>query len=221
MAEGLQRAVHALAQGQMVLVLDGPDRENEGDLMVAAEFASAEHINFMITQGRGLVCMPMAGDRLDALGLPPMVARRDLASPAFTVSVDARYHVGSGISAADRATTARVLLDPATTVDDLVSPGHLFPLRCAAGGLLARQGHTEAAVELAVLAGCAPAAVICEVLDQHGEPARPTELRRFAMRHGLPMVTIADLLAHRRSQPWTERAGRVVTPAVSRAAGGR
>lgn len=214
--DALSRAIEALGQGRMVLLLDGPDRENEGDLVVAAEFATAEHINFMVTHGRGLVCMPMTGDRLDRLGLPPMVARRDLRAPAFTVSVDARYHIGSGISAADRATTVRALLDPVTTLDHLVSPGHLFPLRCAVGGVLARQGHTEASVELAQLASCAPAAVICEVLDQQGDPARPAELRRFALRHGLPLVTVSQLVQRRQHEPWTAQAGRVVTPVARR-----
>ncbi len=190
-------AVRDFGAGRMVLILDDPDRENEGDLAIAAQFVTAETVNFMVTHARGLVCMPMDGARLDTLGLPMMVARPDQRATPFTVSVDARSGIGSGVSAADRATTARTLLHPCTRPEDLVSPGHLFPLRAAPHGVLARRGHTEAAVDLARLAALQPAAVICEVLDEAGDPARPPALHRFARQHGIAVVTIGALVAHR------------------------
>ena len=195
----VDHAIREFAAGRLVLILDDPDRENEGDLAIAAEFVTAETVNFMITHARGLVCMPMDGARLDALGLPMMVARPDQRATPFTVSVDARHGIGSGVSAADRATTARTLLHPGTRPEDLISPGHLFPLRAAPRGVLTRRGHTEAAVDLARLAGLQPAAVICEVLDEQGDPARPLALHRFARQHGIAVVTIESLVAYRRA----------------------
>ena len=190
----VEEAVRAFQRGQMVVILDRPDRENEGDLAIAAEYATPAALGFMVMCGRGLVCMPTIGERLDELRLPLMVSHPEGGAPAFTVSVDARS-VGTGISARDRAATVRAMLDPRTRREDLVRPGHLFPLRCAPGGLLERQGHTEASVELARIAGLYPAAVICEVLNPAGDAASPPELRNFARCHNLPLVTIADLAA--------------------------
>lgn len=212
----VERAVATFAQGGMVLILDGADRENEGDLAVAAEFATPEAIAFMLLCARGLVCLPVTGERLDQLGLPPMVPDPEPGSPAFTVSVDARG-VGSGISARDRAATVRALIDPATRPGDLVRPGHLFPLRCAPGGLAQRRGHTEASVELALRAGLYPAAVICEVLNAAGDAARPAEARHFARCHGIPVVTIAELVAARPAPALVR--GRAVARAGLPAAG--
>ena len=155
-------AIEEFREGQMVLIVDDEDRENEGDLAIAAQFATAEAINFMAVHGRGLICMPMLGDRLDQLQIPLMVARNGPSqSTAFTVSVDARRGVSTGISANDRFLTVQALIDPNTTPEDIVRPGHLFPLRYAEGGVLRRAGHTEASLDLAKLANLFPAAVIC------------------------------------------------------------
>lgn len=194
----VDRAIAAFQAGRMVVILDGADRENEGDLALAAEFATPEAVNFMLTHARGLLCLAITGERLDTLGLPNMVARADAAAPAFTVTVDARRGIGSGTSAHDRAHTMQTLLDPSTQPDDLISPGHVFPLRYATGGVLRRPGHTEASVDLARLAGLQPAAAICEVLNADGSMARPADLRVFAAFHGLQMVTIEDIIAYRR-----------------------
>ena len=193
----VERAVQEFAAGRFVLILDDPGRENEGDVAIAAECATAQSMNFMIKQCGGLVCMPIVGRRLDELGLQLMNPCHEPGAPRFTVSVDARHGVTSGISAQDRATTVRALLNRRTTPRDLLTPGHLFPLRSADCGLLERQGHTEAAVELACLAGVYPAAVICEVLNESGDAARPPELALFAYKHQMTIVTIADLIAYR------------------------
>jgi undecaprenyl diphosphate synthase len=203
-AEGIA----AFAAGKFVLLVDDEARENEGDLAIAAEHATPEAINFMATHCRGLICMPMTGPRLDDLGVPYMVPREagDM-GVGFTVSVDARACT-TGISAPDRALTVRTLLDPATRPSDLIRPGHLFPLRYAEGGVLTRPGHTEASVDLARLAGCYPAAVICEVMSPDGTMARRGELLTFAAHYGITAVTVNALIEHRTQQERETTAGR-------------
>jgi len=194
----LAEAIRDYRAGKFVIIVDDEDRENEGDLCLAAERVTPEAINFMATHGRGLICAPMTGERLDALRLPPMVY--DNTSPfrtAFTVSVEARRGVSTGISAADRAATVRALIDPGTGPDDLVRPGHMFPLRYQPGGVLVRAGQTEASVDLAVLAGMYPAAVICEVMAEDGTMMRLPQLEAFAARHGLKIISVAQLIKHR------------------------
>ncbi len=177
----IEEGIEEIRAGRMLIVVDDEDRENEGDLLMAAEKATPEAVNFMAKYGRGLICMPMLGERLDELQISMMVS--DNTAPlgtAFTVSVDARRGVTTGTSAYDRAVTIRTLVDPATRAEDLTRPGHIFPLRAMPGGVLRRAGHTEAAVDLARLAGFAPAGVICEVLDEegrHGAPARAARAR--------------------------------------------
>ncbi len=191
-------ALLALQQGQMIIVVDDENRENEGDLVMAADKITPEAINFMAQWGRGLICVPMTADRLDALELPPMVdVPQDSMHTAFSVSVDARHGVSTGISAHDRAETVKALVNPLTHPDDLVRPGHIFPLRAKSGGVLRRPGHTEAGVDLAVLAGLSPAAVICEILQPDGTMARQPELVTFQQQFGLKMITIADLIRYR------------------------
>jgi 3,4-dihydroxy-2-butanone 4-phosphate synthase len=192
-AEGIA----AFAAGQFVLLVDDEDRENEGDLAIAAEYVTPETINFMATHCKGLICMPMTGARLDELEIPYMVPRDagDM-EVGFTVSVDARA-CSTGISAPDRALTVQTLLDPATRPSDLIRPGHLFPLRYTEGGVLRRPGHTEASVDLARLAGCSPAAVICEVMSSDGTMARRDELLAFAALHGITAITVTALIEHR------------------------
>jgi len=193
-------AVERFRRGEFVLILDDEDRENEGDLAIAAQGVTAETINFMAAYCRGLICVPIAGARLDDLLIPLMVPNSIVPDgPAFTVSVDARWGVTSGISAADRARTVRTLIDPTSHGDDLVRPGHIFPLRYIEGGVLQRQGHTEASVDLAKLAGLYPAAVICEVMNPDGTMARLPQLLEFAERFGILAITIADLVEHRLS----------------------
>ncbi len=183
----------------MIIVVDDPDRENEGDLIIAAEKATPTAINFMARHGRGLICVPMMGDRLDKLGLTPMVnVNTELREAAFTVSVDVKKGTSTGISAADRAKTILALIDNKTKADDLAKPGHVFPLRARAGGVLVRTGHTEAGVDLARLAGLAPAAVICEIMSPNGSMARLPALLKMAKRHKLPIITIRDLISYRR-----------------------
>jgi 3,4-dihydroxy 2-butanone 4-phosphate synthase / GTP cyclohydrolase II len=196
----IEDALAAVAAGQMVIVTDDERRENEGDLVMAAAHATDRAINFMALHGRGLICVALESDRLRRLRLSRMATRGrgDHFGTAFMESVDARQGVTTGISASDRAHTIRVLMDDATVEDDLVSPGHLFPLEAARGGVLQRAGHTEAAVDLARLAGCAPGGVICEVLSEDGRMARLPQLEEFARRHDLKMVSIADLIAYRR-----------------------
>jgi 3,4-dihydroxy 2-butanone 4-phosphate synthase/GTP cyclohydrolase II len=192
----VQRAVAALARGRGVLVVDDEDRENEGDVVYAADAVTTEQIAFLMRECRGLICVALAPPDVDRLGLPPMVA--DSSDPyrtAFTVSVDARDGVTTGVSAADRALTARLLADPATTPDDLAAPGHLFPLRAHAGGVTSRRGHTEAAVDLARAAGRRPAGVICEVAGPDGAMLRGAALVEFAATHDLPYVSIHDLVS--------------------------
>ncbi|HET7023824.1 MAG TPA: bifunctional 3,4-dihydroxy-2-butanone-4-phosphate synthase/GTP cyclohydrolase II [Gemmatimonadales bacterium] len=201
----IEQAIRDLRDGRIVIVADDNDRENEGDLVCAAELVTPETINFMATHGRGLICLALTAERCDQLGLPQMTLKNteELAT-AFTVSVDAdrRFGVSTGISAADRAATIHVAINPATTPEDLRRPGHVFPLRARAGGVLQRVGHTEASVDLARLAGLHPAGVICEILNADGSMARRGELERFAAEQRLTFITIADLVAYRLS---TER----------------
>jgi 3,4-dihydroxy 2-butanone 4-phosphate synthase / GTP cyclohydrolase II len=194
----IDEAIEEIRQGRMIVVVDDEDRENEGDLLMAADRVTPEAINFMATHGRGLICVPMTGERLDLLQIPMMVS--DNTAPmgtAFTVTVDARRGVTTGTSAYDRAVTIRTLIDAATRPEDLTRPGHVNPLRAKAGGVLRRAGHTEAAVDFARLAGAAPAGVICEVMDDHGAMARVPKLAEMARRHGLKMTTIKALIEYR------------------------
>lgn len=194
----IEEALDEIAAGRMVIVTDDENRENEGDLVMAAEKVTPEAINFMVRHGRGLVCVPMTGERLDELELRQMVDRGgDHMGTAFTVSVDARQGVSTGISAAERAHTVRTLVDPRTRPSGLVRPGHIFPLRAREGGVLRRPGHTEAAVDLARLADLYPAGVICEIMNEDGSMARVPDLLAFAERHGLRVITIADLIHYR------------------------
>lgn len=186
--------------GKMIILVDDEDRENEGDLVLAAEHVSPEAINFMVTHARGLVCLAMAGTEIDRLNLPLMAKRNGSRfGTAFTVSIEAANGVTTGISAADRARTIAVATDPRSRPEDLVSPGHVFPLRAKDGGVLVRAGQTEGSVDLATLAGLRPAAVICEILNEDGSMSRLPELRRFADRHGLRIASVADLIAYRMS----------------------
>ncbi len=195
----VREAVAAIGRGEMVLVVDDDEREDEGDLVMAAEHVTPAAVNFMATHGRGLVCVPMTAQRLSELDLPPMVADNgDPHGTAFTVSVDLADPGSTGISAADRAATIRALLDPHTGPDDLRQPGHVFPLRARDGGVLERPGHTEAAVDLAGMAGARPAGVICEVMRDDGTMARLPDLLAMADRFDLHLVTVADLIDHRR-----------------------
>ncbi len=195
-------AIADIRRGRLVIVVDDPSRENEGDLVCAASKATIDKINFMARWGRGLICAPMTARRLDELQLSPMVDPHAHVGPgkdtAFSISVDARLGTTTGISAPDRWRTIRALIDPRTRPDDLVRPGHVFPLRAKDGGVLVRAGHTEAAVDLARLAGLPAAGVICEILNPDGSMARLPGLTAFARRHGLKMITIADLIEHRR-----------------------
>ncbi len=194
----IEEAIEEIRAGRMVIVVDDEDRENEGDLVMAAEKVTPEAINFMATYGRGLICMPIVGERLDALEIHPMVPQNtESFETAFTVSVDAAT-VTTGISAFERAETIRTILDPRTKPSDLRRPGHVFPLRAKEGGVLRRAGHTEAAVDLARLAGLYPAGVICEIMNDDGTMARVPQLFEFARRHGLKIITIADLIEYRR-----------------------
>jgi 3,4-dihydroxy 2-butanone 4-phosphate synthase / GTP cyclohydrolase II len=197
----VEEAISEIREGRMVVVCDAEDRENEGDLVVAARFATPEAINFMAKEGRGLVCLALTPERCDELGLDLMAAKNESAlGTAFTVSIEAREGVTTGISAHDRARTIQVAIDPRTGPDDLQQPGHLFPLKAKAGGVLERTGHTEAGVDLARLAGLEPAAVICEILNDDGTMARVPDLIGYTRRHGLKMITVADLIEYRRGR---------------------
>jgi 3,4-dihydroxy 2-butanone 4-phosphate synthase/GTP cyclohydrolase II len=195
----IEEAIEDIRAGRMLIVVDDEDRENEGDFVMAAEKVTPDAVNFMITNGRGLVCVPLSAERIDALGIPPMVQTNTSAQgTAFHVSVGARGRITTGISAADRAETVRALIDPATRPEDLSMPGHVFPLRARPGGVLERAGHTEAAVDLARLAGLTPAGLICEIINEDGTMARRPQLEIVAERFGLKMVTVADLIRYRR-----------------------
>jgi 3,4-dihydroxy 2-butanone 4-phosphate synthase / GTP cyclohydrolase II len=210
----IDQAIEAIQAGRMIVVVDDEDRENEGDLTMAAATVTPEAINFMARHGRGLVCLAMTPERLDHLEIPLEVSdnssRRDT---AMCVSIDARDRTTTGISAADRAETVRVALDAAATPRDLSRPGHVFPLRARTGGVLVRAGHTEAAVDLARIAGLEPAGVICEIMNDDGTMARVPELAKFARKHGLLMITIADLIQYRmRTERLVKRAATAKLP---------
>ncbi len=207
----VEQAIEYVRAGRLIILVDDEDRENEGDLMVAAEKVTPEIINFMTLHGRGLICLPLTKKRLQELDLPLMV--RDNTSrfeTAFTVSIDARDGVTTGISAHDRARTIQVAVDPKTKPSDLVRPGHVFPLQAREGGVLARAGQTEAAVDLARLAGLTPAGVICEIMNEDGTMARLPQLEKFSQKHGIPILTIADLIQYRMK---TERLVRKIEEA--------
>ena len=195
----IEDAINDIKSGGMVIVVDDEDRENEGDLTMAAEMVNADHINFMATYGRGLICVPMLGDRLDRLNLPLMVQQNTAPmTTAFTVSVDALNGATTGISAQDRATTIQALVDESTQPGDLGRPGHIFPLRYVEGGVLKRTGQTEASIDLCRLAGLQEAAVICEIMADDGTMARMPDLDEFSDKHGIKIVSVADLIAYRR-----------------------
>ena len=208
MLSSIEEGIRAMAAGELVIVADDADRENEGDLIMAAEKATPEKLAFMIRHTSGIVCQPMTGERLDQLDLPQMVERNtETKRTAFTVSVDAREGTTTGVSAADRARTVTALADPDTRADDFLRPGHIFPLRYREGGVLKRAGHTEAAIDLARLAGLRPAGVLAELNKDDGTMMRMPELERFAAEHGLPLITVADLIAYRyRNEQIVERA---------------
>ena len=204
----VEEALDELRSGRMVVVVDDEDRENEGDLTLAAEFATRETINFMATHGRGLICLTLTPERVGELGLGPMV--RDNQAPlgtAFTASIEAREGVTTGISAADRARTIQVAIDPRSGPDDIIRPGHVFPLEARSGGVLERTGQTEAGVDLCRLAGLTPAAVICEIMNEDGTMARVPDLIPYCRRHGLRLITVADVIKYRRR---TEKLVRLV-----------
>lgn len=197
----VEEAIKEIRQGRMIIVTDDADRENEGDLVMAAEKVTPEAVNFMATHGRGLICAPITEARATELGLQRMVLQnRESQKTDFTVSVDAARGITTGISAADRAKTIKVLVNDKATPNDLVQPGHIFPLQAKEGGVLRRAGHTEASVDLARLAGLKPAAVICEILNADGSMARMPELLKFARKHKLKVLTIQDLIAYRRQR---------------------
>jgi len=199
--DSIESVIAEIRKGRMVIVVDDADRENEGDLIMAAQFVTPAAVNFMAKHGRGLICAPTTSDRLQQLGIERMVKQnREIFKTDFQVSVDAARGITTGISAADRAATIKILADPTAVPDDLVQPGHVFPLRARPGGVLQRAGHTEAAVDLTVLAGCRPIGVICEIMNDNGSMARLPELLKFANKHRLKICTIADLIEHRRTR---------------------
>ncbi len=212
----VEEAIEAFANGEPLIITDDEDRENEGDLALPAQFVTSETINFMATHGRGLICIAMDGSRLDRLGLRLMVDQGSNTAPlgtAFTVSVEARSGVSTGISAPDRARTVQVLMDPNATSDDLVRPGHMFPLRARDGGVLVRAGQTEASVDLCRLAGLQPGAVICEVMKRDGDMARLPDLIRFAKRHSLKIVSVEQIIQYRlRTEQLVERVSEAKLP---------
>src|ERR1044071_4060759 len=193
----IEEAINEILEGRMIIIVDDEDRENEGDLMVAAEKVTPEAINFMAKHGRGLICLAMTGHRLDELNIPLMVADNSNTSQygtAFCVSIEARRNVSTGISVHDRAQTILTAIDPKTRPNDLARPGHIFPLRARDGGVLVRAGQTEASVDLASIAGLTPAAVICEIMREDGTMARVPDLVAVAEIHALKMITVADLI---------------------------
>ena len=194
----IKEAIEDIKEGKFIIVIDDEDRENEGDLVMAAEKVTPEAVNFMATHGRGLICMPVAGERLDELKIPMMVGENTSKfTTAFTVSVEAKHGTSTGISAADRARTVKAIIDPKTKPEDLLMPGHMFPLRAREGGVLVRAGQTEAAVDLARLAGLYPAGVLCEIMNEDGTMARLPQLETIARKFDLNIVTVADLIAYR------------------------
>ena len=214
----IEDAIEEIRAGRMVIVVDDEGRENEGDLIFAAEKVTPDHINFMVRYCSGIICVPMEGERLEELNLPLMAPENsESMGTAFTISVDAREGTTTGISAADRAKTVEKLLDPDAIPGDLARPGHIFPLRYAPGGVLRRAGHTEASVDLARLAGLYPAGVVCEVVNEDGSMARLPDLERFANEHGLLLISIADLIAYRRR--WEKLVHRVTQARIPTAYG--
>ncbi|MFT8421726.1 MAG: 3,4-dihydroxy-2-butanone-4-phosphate synthase [Gluconacetobacter sp.] len=224
MGPRLRTAIDAIRAGGMVILVDDEDRENEGDLVMAADLVTPAAINFMVTHARGLVCLPLEAGLVEQLGLPMMTRVNTCPrETAFTVSIEAREGVDTGISAADRARTIQVAVAPGAGPADLVSPGHIFPLRAVPGGVLARNGHTEASIELARLAGRAPAAVICEIMNEDGSMARMDDLRPYAERHKLPILSIAELVEWLRareaaaaavSEPRIEKVAQAALPSI-------
>ena len=213
-ADRIADALAAMAQGSMVVVVDDEDRENEGDLILAAQHATPERLAFMVRYGSGVICAGLPGDRLDSLDLPLMVSRNtESMTTAYTVTVDYRHGTSTGISASDRAATLRALVDPEALPGDFNRPGHVFPLRAVPGGVLTRPGHTEAAVDLTRLAGLRPGGALVEIVNEDGTMARRPELERFARQHGLPLITIKDLIAYRkRTERIVERVSSVRMP---------
>jgi 3,4-dihydroxy 2-butanone 4-phosphate synthase / GTP cyclohydrolase II len=214
----IEEAIEDIREGRMVIIVDDEDRENEGDLACAAERVTPEMINFMAKYGRGLICLAMTPERLDALQIPLQMSEADNTASlgtAFCVSIEARRGVTTGISAADRATTIQVAVDPRSKPSDLARPGHTFPLRARRGGVLVRPGQTEASVDLARLAGMTPAGVICEIMNDDGTMSRLPELREFAAEHGIKIITVADLVSYRMAKEvLVHRAGEAHMPSV-------
>src|SRR5437867_4611194 len=210
----IEDAIAAFSSGRMVIVLDDENRENEGDLTIAAEKITPEAINFMARYGRGLICLSMTPERLDDLDIPLMVQQNSSTfETAFCVSIEAKGTTSTGISAGDRAATVTAAIDPKTRPIDLARPGHMFPLRSRTGGVMVRAGQTEAAVDLARIAGLYPAGVICEIMNEDGTMARVPQLAKFAKKHGLLMITIADLIQHRtRTETLVKRVGAAKLP---------
>src|SRR5580765_7212719 len=199
--DSIESIITDVQAGKMVIVVDDADRENEGDLIMASQFVTPTAVNFMAKHGRGLICVPTTSERLQQLGIERMVRQnRETFKTDFQISVDAAQGVTTGISAADRAATIKIMADPTAVPEDLIQPGHVFPLRARPGGVLQRAGHTEATVDLVKLAGCRPIAVICEILNPDGSMARLPELLEFARRHRLKICTIADLIEYRRTR---------------------
>lgn len=195
----IEEIIEDARNGRMFILVDHEDRENEGDLVIPSQMATPEAINFMATHGRGLICLTLTGERIDALGLPLMASNNSSRhETAFTISIEAKEGVSTGISAHDRARTVAVAIDPSKTEADIATPGHIFPLRARDGGVLVRAGHTEAGVDVARLAGLQPSSVICEIMNEDGTMARLPDLVGFAQKHGLKIGTISDLIAHRR-----------------------
>ena len=212
MVANIESVIEDIKEGRMVILVDDEDRENEGDLMIAAEKVTPEAINFMVKYGRGLVCLALTPERIEELKLPLMVSNnRSKFQTAFTVSIEARRGVTTGISAADRAVTVLTAIDDGTEADDLISPGHIFPLRAREGGVLVRSGQTEGSVDLARLAGLKAAAVICEIMNEDGTMARMSDLAIFARKHHLKIITIADIIKYRMRNESLVRRGATVT----------
>jgi 3,4-dihydroxy 2-butanone 4-phosphate synthase/GTP cyclohydrolase II len=214
MVARIESAIEDLKKGRMVILVDDEDRENEGDLVIAAEKVTPEAVNFMATYARGLICLSLTPERIEELRLPMMVSEnKSRFQTAFTVSIEARCGVTTGISAADRATTVLTAIDDGTSPEDLVSPGHIFPLRAREGGVLVRSGQTEGSLDLARLAGLKPAAVICEIMNEDGAMARMPDLEIFAKRHDMKIVTVADIIKYRmRKESLVRRVATVTLP---------
>jgi 3,4-dihydroxy 2-butanone 4-phosphate synthase/GTP cyclohydrolase II len=210
----IESAIEDIRQGKMVILVDDEDRENEGDLVMAAEHVTPEAINFMAKEGRGLICLPMTAERADLLELPPMVSDNSCSfGTAFTVSIEAKSGVTTGISAADRARTIQVAIAAESKASDLARPGHIFPLRAKKGGVLVRGGQTEGSVDLARLAGLEPAGVICEIMNDDGTMARMPQLKKFALKHGLKIISIANMVAYRmEKEVLVRRAAQTLLP---------